>query len=575
MSRILNAESVRQVESAVNPHICGGVGDAIDPDHVEEVIRARCAAVFDGSFHVTLASLTRCTPEETFRIISTQAYGKYFDIAESTIYLYKLDLCFKGTPLKTRFISMVYSDNGPTIKLSDSSYALVPVISDARISPGRGGVFLRLLRDKLNISSPETIGFFKNGIAMTTSIPSVKIYRQTPSNAVTTAPTSILSYLLALYGFEGAIKMLTGETIMPKIVSIQDSKKYRNSEHICYETIGVKPRSGFVGKSYTPSKAMIVYPKGKISKVMEDVIGSLMYMMTYRPDVTVEEWNTDKSYWYILAMHLFGRLIPARLDDSISNHLRTLDSYVDKYLVTELQIEFPGTFGEDLTKDGFYRILKVCFVNFDTWTLSSGPISRSLYNKKIQLLYHILYDTFMMLNSIAFELQQRRDQLTLSLTSDRVIRGIFKLTIFKINDGNPAVQQLNYSGDSLFRGYSSRGHLQLNAAGSAVGGARKSTPDATTTLNNTTPVIGSIHAITRNKMAPTTVLNPYAPYDPETNDFQPSERIIRKTIKLKEVLNRSARMPDRIDIPEVFTNNILRIEKASYQRYLNKLTKEK
>ena len=543
----------------VNKHITKGIATT----HLNELgsyMNRFLKGVFRGGANrIQFQSITKCGVHETIKQLrdgppSTLQY----DVTVSDLVMYRIKVLHNGVPMDPKYIYLPFSRVGGLMLISGSVYCLTSVLSDKSLSPSSNGVFMRLFRGKINVNA-LTYFILRNNDRVVTKVLTANIYstkvKYGVGNQYTKSKTGPMLYLLAHYGFSATMMNLLGW--IPTILMPDDPVP---EGYTVYASVADKPMKTYIGDlaSYNPVTARLAVPKDCDVAVIRNTIGNFYYILDHFPNIKVAEWDSTDTWKITLGRIICGRDSAGKLMATVSKHMLSLDNYVDSFMVDKIHDEFNGTLDQDFTEDGFFKVLTVIMQRFDSWTMAADEITASTLDKRFETLYYLLYELIKRINSFSFDIEQKHDNYG---STKNIIRHFNKKVtrgrIFAIRNKNVACSPVTYSGDNAYFKITSRAELQLSiptASSSKTSTKARSVgaANATTTLHETQVYTSTLNAITIDRLSPVTYLNIFAPYDPVTRTFIPTQEMLDDTKPLQTILKAMPRRSSSPQIPKEF-----------------------
>lgn len=285
-----------------------------------------------------------CTPEEEFSFGTAKKNSKrQFDVARSDMFLMKFFFSFNDVPLKApRFAYLPFVTDAGAMVLNGTRYFVTPTLSDTTFSPSEKGVFIKLLRDRLNFErTPYHI--LMDETPVTIQIAHSMIHHNTQKNKEyrpsIKASCTLAHYLFCKYGVEETFKKFVGITPMIGTDETITEDIYPNDCWTIFRSRKVKPLGYGKHKYFGINNIVIAIPKNKVNKVSMGLIGGFFYVTDYFPESMRAEWVNDISVWrIILGVILFGdQMHTGRIIEEIADHINSLDDYVDSIVHEKLK----------------------------------------------------------------------------------------------------------------------------------------------------------------------------------------------------------------------------------------------
>ena len=479
------------------------------------------------------------TPEEDFKNNITSSYNKNeVDITQS--YLYKVEFIFEynGDEIR-KIISLPFVERGGLIKMSNTIYAIVPVLSEYPVAPApaKGEVFIRLLRDKLNVRKLER-PILIDGERKIKEVIYANTFKLQLRDKSVNQNVPIILYPIIKHGLMGAFKhyfntepiITTNDELNPNEMA---EKGYTE-----FTTIGRKPRK-YRGVNYVPHRVKIYVKKEDVTPTLETFIAGLIYIFDLLPNQTLDlkrilgkkkkpstefdefKLNDEDLFWIItLGYLIFGpnRFGLTRVIEDMVEHINILNGYLDEIIkekLREMNIDVPD----------FYELLFWTLDNFDFMVMNYEKYSSNIDNRYIEILYYVLFDFIVSTNKAFLELKRTASKGKLSLkeanrifTSYITPKKIFNL--IKAGSMNIAVMPLSdYSGDNLYWKATSILEDQNKADGIKRSSKKNTLPANTRILRGEDIVFGSILNLKKKHPSPRFSLNPFVNVDVKTGKF--------------------------------------------------------
>lgn len=482
----------------------------------------------------------RCTPEEEFHFATAKKNSKrLFDVARNDMFLMKFHFSFNGVPLKTpRYAYLPFVGDSGSCVLNGTRYFITPTLTDSTFSPSDKGVFIRLLRDKLNFErTPYHV--FMNNRSVTVQMVHSLIYhnKNKEYKPSVKAECSVAHYLFCKYGVGDAFKRFAGVT--PVIGNETDitEQLYPDDCWTIFRSRKVKP-SGYGKQKYFGNNIIVMaIPNDKINKLTLALVAGFYYVTDHFAHNMQADWVNEPKMWRIILGHiLFGSdLHTGWVIEEISDHINSLDDYVDNIVKEKLH-------NDGYNCNDIYELFIVVLNNIDDWVRMSPKTINSMYGKELSVLYDALYpitssifDTYFKLKAKAKRGLKERDVETIMNTRFRA-RALYGLT-----KGNGCAKLESYSGDNEFFGITT--NLVPKKTSNSRTGARErpSLRDSSKRLHVSVAEVGGFSNLPKNEPDGRACINPHVKIDERG-------RIIRDPEK--------AQMLDRIqemltDIPTV------------------------
>jgi len=383
----------------------------------KEVLNA-IPAYLDEFFRSGLSSLSskidfrylgyrRLSPEEEYRTMVLGREGTLpYDLSHNDVYVVEFRFEYAGTVIN-RPLYLPYASRGNIIAMGGTNYHITPVLSDTVISPSESGVFIRLLKAKLNFCSRSRY-FMVNGGKVAGSVIHGEILKSKQITDMIGRPLTATSlYLLGKYGLVETLKRYGG--VDDVIVTNQDNLVGYEGYDI-YTTTKIKPR-GLKAVPYTPHNVSILV-KGKNMK--DSFVSNLLFGVIYTLDILPEleqdivmllgscDVKTEISFWRIT----LGRVIYKnsysvdRISQDLDDHFDALEGYVDDLIKTKL-VE------AGIPVNNFFDLIALLITEYTHWVITSKEYNSNIENRYIDILYYLTYDNIIGFNRAILSLNKR------------------------------------------------------------------------------------------------------------------------------------------------------------------------
>jgi hypothetical protein len=456
-----------------------------------------------------------------------------------------------------KYIYLPYVNDAGLLFISDALFFIKPVLTDKTMSPDKNEVFIRLLRDKVQVKRQDYMIRINFNKLKTRHVLYAGIYKRNNKNEkITKAESTLVHYLLIKYGFKDTFKKLLG--CVPKVCLIKEAElNFDAGKHTVYTSIGTAPRRTYIGnkKAYIGPEMALMFNNKDVSDLTATIACNFFYVVDHFPTMQIADLENKDRWKFHLGELILGRQKISNTFSQVSDHMKSLENYVETYMINKLRREFGTTLGVDFSKDGFFVILIIIMQRFHKWTIAAEEISSNCYDKRLEISYYILFEILKSINEFSFFLESA-DPETLNMKKIRT-RLDQKLTlakIFAINKANTSCVPVTYSGDNQYMKITSSMELQLNVKSTSPKSKTRSgaMPDSTTLLHQTQLIGGTLNAITKSRLAPLKYMNIFAPYDPVTRTIIPTKEMQRDTERLRKVLLKTVRKSNTDKIPKEF-----------------------
>ena len=372
---------------------------------------------------LTYLGYRRMTPKEEFeKSVLNKDSGVIYDLATNDVTMIELKFKFEGAPF-SRYLYLPYADRGNLIKFGDTTYHIIPVLSDTVISPNHKEVFVRLLKAKISFKSIVK-NFIVDGVRVHGQLVHNEMLRINPTqitdNIGKPLPATSL-YLAGKFGVAATLQRFTDTKDV--IISNDNVDQYRDDYHV-YESTKQKPR-GLKDFGYTGHDTKILVKKGVSNKAFVD---NFLYGIIYCLDILpvhagdfVELANSNVTeeidYWRII----LGRIgyknsfSIDRIMVDVNAHYDLLDGYIDQLIKRKLS-------ESGVKINDFFDLVALVLTNYNMWLMNSKEYNSDINNRYIDINYYLLYDIIIGFNKVILGLNRRQSKTPRPLHNREVFK---------------------------------------------------------------------------------------------------------------------------------------------------------
>ena len=389
----------------------GNVKDILkdSPKYLDDFFRSSIKSLTTPA-GLTYEGYRICTPQETLdNVILAKNSKATYDIAKSDLYLVEHIFKYKGEVIR-RPQYLPYATDGNVLRISDTAYSIVPVLSDTVISPSPSGVFVRLLLDKLNFKDQQR-NYVKNGERVYGSLVYTNIVKTSTMNLddnIGKPLTPVALYLLGKYGIHGIFQKYI-KTNKYIVTTEKDVSRYTD-EYDVYESTRVKPRSlkdtGYLGHTLK----VLIHKSVPPTQFLENFIFGMIYVLDILPMYAEEAaqhinggiLDDEILFWKIM----LGRITfknsysMDRIIESMLEHFDILEGYLDNLNKNKLALS-------GVKVNDFYDLLHIIMENYNVWLRNSKEYNADINNKYIDIQYYLFYDIIVGFNRIILSINKR------------------------------------------------------------------------------------------------------------------------------------------------------------------------
>lgn len=522
MNRILS-EVIDEVVPKFNDDVVNGLAQEHmkkAPEFINEIIES---AMKSTTPLFEFKGWRMATPEETVdTFLGSKNSASKVDISKSNLYLVLLFSSYNGIDLPPNKLLIPYVGDADTFYVSGNKYHIVPVLTDTVISPSSKAIFIRLLRDKL-IFERGMYNIIVNGKRVASQVIYSNIYRNkrdTTNRKGITTPTSV--YLLAKYGFKETFRKYSNTE-----VDIAYDKTLTEEEGvIVYGSTKVYRANNSSTKSYHGHDTKILVPDKEYTlaekEFIDNVIAGMIYSFDLYPErakemvsiINKNDVEKEKKFWIVL----LGTLIHNnsytidRMYGNALDHMRTIENYLYNY--SRDKLASVGIYVND-----FFDLIAHILVVYSKLVLESKTYSNNITNRYIDILYYVLYEIILGINTALLEITRKTDKRV--LTPQEVTHTLMtKISYRKIYSITSHLSTLfvDYAGDNKYPKLTSV--LEMQERGEGVRkGSSGTIPESAKTLSPYDTYMGSLLFLPKKVPSPKMRINPFVKIDVNNGRF--------------------------------------------------------
>lgn len=529
------------------------------PDYLDSIFRSSIKSL-SPSIDLVYEGYRRLSPEEEFKTLIANDPNKIvYDLSISDIYAIEYIFKYQGVTVR-RPLLLPFADIGNLIRISNTTYSIVPVLSDTVISPSGIEVFVRLLKDKLTFRGLHR-NFILNeekvaGQIIHTTI--VKTGKLSLKDELGKPKTAVSLYLLGKYGLKETVRRYCKDYDI-RIMNLDDVTEETKKKFNIYRSTKVRPRNLKTNNAnyYGHNVCVIVDKKKEVSTLVENFIFGILYTFDILPDNAEEvieliEGNNIEDeilFWRILLGRISYRnsFSIDRIVEDMTEHFDTLEGYLDTLIRQKLH-------ENNILVENFYDLLVVILSNFNVWLINSKEYNSNLNNRYIDILYYVMYDIIVGFNKIILALNKRASKNAIPALKEfskvcstelptKKIFGLVKSTAM-----NLALALTEITTDIKYP--KGTALLEDQSRGSGVRrGKNNQFPEATKTLKGHDLCLGSLLFLNKAAPSPRFRSNLYMKYDIMSGRIKLSEQD-NQMIEELDVLLRGKFENSKMELPE-------------------------
>lgn len=351
----------------------------------------------------------RCGPQGDFDELTKKKNGskRYYDVAPSQLFMTMLVFKYRGEEIR-RPLQLPYVEDAGVIYLGGSRFVISPVLSDRVMSVDLSSIFIRFNRGKVTFE--RTPQYFRaNDVQETVDVVHGKIYNRPTKQTGSAKPnvkgeTTLVHYLFCKFGVHETFRRFAGAVPIFGDAETINHRSYPPDQWVFCEASGIKPR-GVGDKSWAPSPIRLAVARDQFTPTMRNYIAGLFYILDHFPRRVDLKLFTDEKFfnhtgrWRVLMGYLIfgGNMMEGHLHDNVTDHIGSLDEYVDEIMRVKFrEIKVPV---EDI-----YQFFGVLIEHFNQWLIEGADKINSLYDKELGVLYYVMEDVTIMINTFYFKL---------------------------------------------------------------------------------------------------------------------------------------------------------------------------
>jgi len=461
------------------------------------------------------------------------------DIAKNTLYKVEYLFTYKGEEIR-REILLPYVERGGIMKLSGTTYAIVPVLTEYVISATLSEVFIRLMKDKIITKRVD-----KNVLVIKEEDDMIKAEKKpypilvgkfykfiiSDKHKINDKVPAVLLFM-SKYGFNPYFEKFFG--FKPKVVkdlTLEQKQKYVEEGNIIVTTTGHKPRE-LDDPSYEPHTIAFIVPKDKATKPVMEVLTALIYTFDLLNRFSMKnllnaiDSENEIQFWRtVLGKVIFkNNFSESKILTLMNEYLNILDSYIDGFIKEKLH-------ENKIMVEDYFELLQYVLENFEKLTLSAVERTADIKNRYVDILYYILYPLIEGINrtfpAINREYNKKRDLTKKDI--EKIFNKNFSTkkfyTVVKSSKMNIAVLPVDSSTDNYIPKITSILECQNRGQG-VVRNSKQSFPAPTRILHAWDLAFGSLLHIGKKNPSPRFRTNAFVGIDRDTARFKIREDLI-------------------------------------------------
>jgi hypothetical protein len=396
------ARLIAQATPDPNPDIAEGLAvkhlAKVDA-HINSIWNAQNRSFPPGFQYV---GLSRCDPIAEFNELTKPRKGKrIYNIAPSFLYMVSQHFVYNGVKID-RQLSLPFVKQAGEIQLSGSRFMISPVLADRVLSIERSSIFIRFGKGKVKLERAHY--HYRSGNSQTTvGLVHGKLYNRKPkpgeAKPAVKGMTTLVHYLFCKYGALQTFAKFVGHVPVfgwPDEVNVNN---YPEDKWVICQSAGIPP-AGRKLRYWRPSSLRVAVPIEHFTETMKNYVGAFLYALDLFPDNRITPQFLDHTgMWRVFMGEILrpADLNRGYLQDNISDHIDSLDEYVDE--VMRVRFRDIGIEVEDI-----YQFFSIINDKFNDWLTDGKDKINSLYYKELNVLSFLLEDVTNMINTFCFKL---------------------------------------------------------------------------------------------------------------------------------------------------------------------------
>jgi hypothetical protein len=546
-----------------NKNIVDGTANKVlkdSPKYLDKKIKNSLKSL-NKNIDLTYMGYRRLTPKEEYEKLIVKKNSKsmiktVYDLAQNDLYSVEFIFNYMGRELR-KPLQLLFSRRGNITYISNTSYSIVPVLTDTVISPTPTNVFVRLDIDKIRVENTIR-NFIVNEERVTGHIiysRLVKVNTKQLIDKIGKPLTTLSLYLLGKYGMKKTMmKYLKTDKYIITNGNVNDLREDYN----VYESTKIKPNGSKIFLYEGHDIKICIHKSVKRNILLDNFIYGVIYSLDVLPEhaneciEVVNENNIENEilYWRILLGRIayYNNYTVDIMGNDIEDHFEVLNGYLDddsRDRLLEIEIEC----------DDFFDFLAVMLEKYNYWLLTSKEHNGDIKNRYVDYRYYLMYPITSGFNKIILNINKRYLKKQISYEEFNKIYGdelthrkIYTLVKNKVL--NLALIVSDYVGDIMYIKCTS--FLEDQSRGNGVKKDHKAKmPEANKVIKGDDMVLGSVLNFNKSSPSPNHRCNPFLNFNVNNGKIYKSESTQRTVIKINKGLN-GKMINDKI---EVFNND--------------------
>jgi hypothetical protein len=492
-----------------NPLLASGLATtyiAGAPMYIDKVFR--CAEK-DFPAGLEYGGFEMCTPMEAYQEITRRKKNRrQYETAQSSVYMVKYNLRWKGVDLPPRYMFMPIASYAGLMHIRGALYAISPVVTDKAISVGVNNIFIPLTRAKLKFERTMH-HFMKNDERTSEYVIWSPVYRRTkPQHGapkpVVKAFSTLGHYLFCKYGVGETFSKFGNANVEVGYADTVNETTHPESEWFICRSTQLKPVP--LGRvAYIGSEIRLAIRKSEWTPMTVGLIAAFFYVVDFFPHRVTPEDVNESRLWRALLAHIIIATTESEgvLVNAVDVHMASLDTYIDALAAEDLQ-------SEGLVINDFYELIAELVESFPRRILESSGSVSSMYGKQLRILRYVCLPIVKDIFNFVFELRKKTKP---NMTGDEIVKIMnrqFKTErIMKISYDHGEVRPVSSASDNPVFGITCNVVLQTSSTG-ATTKAKSTALDPSSYLDASIAEISGYLNLPKSEPSGRSRINPFA-----------------------------------------------------------------
>lgn len=450
--------------------------------------------------------IRRCTPRETFRVITEgQATKKSYELSRSDLFLVKLMFTYNGHPMRPVYFYLPYVRDGGLITLRGAPYQISPVLADPALSVTNHEIFIPMNRDRVRFWRQGTMFVKDDQIITTDTVYSPLHHSGRKSRGGNSGKTTLVHYLFAAHGVAMTFGMFAGAA-----VHIGESNAI-NTDDFPPDKFVICRSARPGGPRYNPPTVRLAIPRHHYegNPAVQSLVAGFFYIADLFPNRVRAEYLGDESeqrLWMVLLGHLIwgSGEGEATLYENVVIHQDSIAGYVDPEVRAALK-------EDNIEVNDIYGLFMHIIETFSQRVAQSSARVSSMYDKRLMILRYVTQDLVTSLNMFMYKMKSSKKKPLSQDDIQKMAEDFIKTTkIMELTQDHSEVTSASSPGDNKYWKITSHIILQADSAAKGKGSRRKTTSsDPSKFLHASIAEVGSYNTMQKAEPTGRSKLNPF------------------------------------------------------------------